>query len=74
MLDIELFFEEVFKIVVDKFIIFFLVLEIKVLSLVECVFFFKIVDEKCLSKFIISCFRCVLNSIFKIFLYNFIIR
>lgn len=64
MLDIELFFEEVFRIVVDKFIIFFLVLEIKVLSWVECVFFFKIVDEKCLSKFIISCFRCVLNSIF----------
>lgn len=74
VLDIELLPEEAFKIAADKSTTLFSASETKASSLAERVSSFKTVDEKCLSKPIISCLRCVSNSISKTLLYNFTIR
>lgn len=74
VLDIELLPEEAFRIAADKSTTLFSASETKASSRAERVSSFKTVDEKCLSKPIISCLRCVSNSISKTLLYNFTIR
>lgn len=59
VLDIELLPEEAFRIAADKSTTLFSASETKASSRAERVSSFKTVDEKCLSKPIIRCLRCV---------------
>lgn len=64
VLDIELLPEEAFRIAADKSTTLFSASETKASSRAERVSSFKTVDEKCLSKPIISCLRCFFQIVY----------
>lgn len=64
VLDIELLPEEAFRIAADKSTTLFSASETKASSRAERMSSFKTVDEKCLSKPIISCLRCFFQIVY----------